>query len=268
MLRTADGWVHPGPPTAWSAFTDMALTIGAPIPGADAALPDLTGLTVDAVDAEAAAWLLPAAAVRTTPAPADSVPEVGGTSLTGAHVVVLGTAWATPLVGRMLADLGAQRGAGRSTRSVPIPSRSATRLVRGQERIAVDLGGVRDRDRLRGALVDADLLVDGHPPRVLGNAGLGVEALTDAFPRCPSSGSRRSSTATGRGTDRRRRRAVAGPPATTRPASVARRSPTRWRGWSARSWRSSCSRHVRRATALASRWRARWDTCSARERSR
>ena len=181
LLRTADGWVHPGPPTAWSAFTDMALTIGAPIPGADGALLDLTGLTSDAVDAEAAAWLLPAAAVRTTPAPADSVPEVGGTSLTGAHVVVLGTAWATPLVGRMLADLGAiVVRAEDPQRPDPFPLRE--RLVRGQERIAVDLGRGPDRDRLRGALVDADLLVDGHPPRVLGNAGLGVEALTDAFP--------------------------------------------------------------------------------------
>jgi hypothetical protein len=181
LLRTADGWVHPGPPTAWSAFTDMALTIGAPIPGADGALPDLTGLTSDAVDAEAAAWLLPAAAVRTTPAPADSVPEVSGTALTGAHVVVLGTAWATPLVGRMLADLGA--GVVRAEdpqRPDPFPLRE--RLARSQERIAVDLGRGPDRDRLRGALVDADLLVDGHPPRVLGNAGLGVEALTDAFP--------------------------------------------------------------------------------------
>ena len=68
------------------------------------------------------------------------------------------------------------------TRSVPIPSRSASDLVRGQERHRGRSRRGPDRDRLRGALVDADLLVDGHPPRVLGNAGLGVEALTDAFP--------------------------------------------------------------------------------------
>ena len=181
LLRTADGWVHPGPPTAWSAFTDMAVTLGAPVPTADRAFPDLTGLTADAVDAEAAAWLLPAAAVRTTPAAADPVPAVSGTSLVGAHVVVLGTAWATPLVGRILAGLGARVvRAEHPQRPDPFPLRD--RLARGQERIAVDLGRASDRDRLRGALTDADLLVDGHPPRVLGNAGLGVHALTDAFP--------------------------------------------------------------------------------------
>ena len=181
LLRTADGWVHPGPPTAWSAFTDMVVTLGAAVPAGDRAWPDLTGLATDAVDAEAAEWLLPAAAVRTSPAPADRVPEVGGTSLAGARVVVLGTAWATPLVGRMLADLGATVvRAEHPRRPDPFPLRDC--LARGQERIRVDLGRAPDRDRLRGALTDADLLVDGHPPRVLGNAGLGVDALADAFP--------------------------------------------------------------------------------------
>jgi hypothetical protein len=182
LLRTADGWVHPGPPTAWSAFTDMAVPLGAPVPPADgAALPDLTGLATEAVDAEAAAWMLPAAAVRTAPAVAERVPRVSGTSLAGAHVVLLGTAWATPLVGRMLADLGARVvRAEHPQRPDPFPLRD--RLARGQERIAVDLGRGHDRDRLRGALAGADLLVDGHPPRVLGNAGLGVDALADAFP--------------------------------------------------------------------------------------
>ena len=181
LLRTADGWVHPGPPTAWSAFTDMAVALGAPVPPADGALPDLTGLATDAVDAEAAAWMLPAAAVRPAPAVADRVPAVSGPSLAGAHVVLLGTAWATPLVGRMLADLGARVvRAEHPERPDPFPLRD--RLARGQERIAVDLGRGHDRDRLRGALADADLLVDGHPPRVLGNAGLGVDALADVFP--------------------------------------------------------------------------------------
>ncbi len=181
LLPTADGWVHPGPPTVWSAFTDMAVTLGAPVPTADQVLPDLTGLAADAVDAEAAAWLLPATAVRRAPAPADAVPRVTGSSLDGARIVVLGTAWATPLVGRLLADLGATVvRAEHPQRPDPFPLRD--RLARGQERIAVDLGRGPDRDRLRGALADADLLVDGHPPRVLGNAGLGVDALAEELP--------------------------------------------------------------------------------------
>ena len=29
LLRAADGWFHPGPPTAWAEFTAMALSLGA-----------------------------------------------------------------------------------------------------------------------------------------------------------------------------------------------------------------------------------------------
>src|SRR4051794_11480932 len=182
LLRTADGWMHPGPPTAWPGFTDMAVSLGAPTPGAGAALPDLTALLTDAVDAEAAAWMLPAAAVRSQPAPPDAVPDAPGTALAGASVVVLGTAWATPLVGRVLVDLGARvvrvQHPGRPD---PFPPRA--RLAHGQEGMAVALGRGPDRDRLPRALAGADLLVDGHPPRVLGNAGLGDGALAEAFPR-------------------------------------------------------------------------------------
>jgi hypothetical protein len=182
LLPTADGWVHPGPPTAWAEFTDLAVTLGAPAPTGDRILPDLTALAAEAVDAEAAAWLLPAVAVRTRPASPDRVPEVASTRLVGARVVVLGTAWATPLVGRVLAELGAHVVRAENPER-PDPFPLADRLAHGQERIAVDLGRAPDRDRLRRALARADLLVDGHPPRVLGNAGLGVDALADAFPR-------------------------------------------------------------------------------------
>jgi hypothetical protein len=182
LLRTVDGWVHPGPPTAWAAFTDMAVTLGAPAPTGDMVLPDVTSLTAGAIDGEAAAWLLPAVAVRALPARADRVPEVTGAALTGALVVVLGTAWATPLVGRVLADLGARVVRAENPRR-PDPFPLHDRLARDQERIAVDLGRDRDRDRLRRTLAGADLLVDGHPPRVLANAGLGADVLSDAFPR-------------------------------------------------------------------------------------
>ena len=45
LLRTADGWVHPGPPTAWPPFTDMTVALGTPAPANGAPLPDLTALS-------------------------------------------------------------------------------------------------------------------------------------------------------------------------------------------------------------------------------
>lgn len=187
LLATADGWVHPGPPTAWATFTDMAVALGAPPPGPGARLPDVGTLSADAVDAEAGAWMLPAVAVRSAPAPAVEVPALTradhtATDVAGATVVVLGTAWATPLVGVLLARLGARvvrvEHPGR-----PDPFPLHRRLMHGQERVALDLGRAGDRDRLAALLGRADLLVDGHPPRVLANAGLGEASLTSAAPR-------------------------------------------------------------------------------------
>jgi formyl-CoA transferase len=160
----------------------MAVALGAPAPTGGAILPDVTTLTTDALDAEAAAWMLPATAVRATPAPADRVPDVTAHHVTGARVVVLGTAWATPLVGLVLADLGARVvRAENPHRPDPFPLREL--LARAQEPIAVDLARPADRDRLHAELARADLLVDGHPPRVLANAGLGSDALVAELPR-------------------------------------------------------------------------------------
>jgi len=162
LLRAADGWVHPGPPTAWREFTVMAEALGA-------SWPDLTGLTVDALESEAAAWMLPAAPLRVTPASPDPVPDVGEADLAGATAVVFGTAWATPLVGRVLAVLGA-----RVTKiehpSRPDPFPLHDDLVRGYEAVGLDLGAVSDRDRVAALVDTADLVVEGHPPRVLANA--------------------------------------------------------------------------------------------------
>ncbi len=164
LLRTADGWVHPGPPTAWSAFVDMVTALGA-------SWPDLATLTTDTIDAEAAAWMLPAAAVRTGPAAPDPVPEVDGASIAGASVVLLGTAWAAPLVGRVLVALGAQVvKIEHPLRPDPFPLRDD--LAAGQEIVPLDLGVPADRDRVAALVARADLLVDGHPPRVLANAGI------------------------------------------------------------------------------------------------
>ena len=182
LLPTADGWVHPGPSTVWATFTDMVATLGAPGTGSGARFADLTSLSTAAIDAEAAAWMLPAAAVRPDPAPADRVPEVGRARLAGATVVVLGTAWAAPLVGRVVSDLGARvvrvEHPGR-----PDPFPLHDRLVAGQARLGLDLGTASDRDALRDLLASADVLVDAHPPRVLANAGLGDDTLRSEAPR-------------------------------------------------------------------------------------
>jgi hypothetical protein len=164
LVRAADGWVHPGPPTAWSSFVDMVSAMGA-------RWPHLDDLTVDAIDAEAAAWMLPAAAVRATPAAPDPVPDVSSGSVAGASIVLLGTAWATPLVGRVLVELGARVvKVEHPGRPDPFPLRD--HLVRGQELVALDLGTEADRDRVQQLVAAADLLVEGHPPRVLANAGI------------------------------------------------------------------------------------------------
>jgi hypothetical protein len=182
LLRAADGWVHPGPPTAWGAFADMAMALGAPAPVAGTAFPNLGGLAVEAVDAEAAAWMLPAAAVRETPAPADPVPELTDRSISDSTVVVLGTAWATPLVGHLLALLGARvLKVDHPRRPDPFPL--GRHLTRRQEHHPVDLDSPGGRDRFLTLLAGADLLVVGHPPRVLANAGLDARARSSSVPR-------------------------------------------------------------------------------------
>jgi crotonobetainyl-CoA:carnitine CoA-transferase CaiB-like acyl-CoA transferase len=160
----------------------MVVALGA-VPGRDGdVLPDLGALATEAIDAEAGAWMLPAVAVRAAPARPDAVPAPVDPDVAGATVVVLGTAWATPLVGLVLAQLGARvvrvEHPGR-----PDPFPLHDRLVHGQERLALDLGRPADRDRFAALLDDADLLVDGHTPRVLANADLGPATLTTEYPR-------------------------------------------------------------------------------------
>jgi hypothetical protein len=173
LLRTADGWVHPGPPTAWASFVDMVTALGASWPALDT-------LTTDEIDAEAATWMLPAVAVRRTPAVPDSVPPLDGASVAGASVVLFGTAWATPLVGRVLARLGARVvKIEHPLRPDPFPRRDD--LTRGQEVVALDLGAPADRERIAALVAGADLLVEGHPPRVLANAAIVAPPTTSVL---------------------------------------------------------------------------------------
>jgi hypothetical protein len=175
LLRTADGWVHPGPPTAWDDFALMVETMGG----------DLSALAAEAVDAEAGLWRLPAVAVRRTPARAPQVrwPRPNARprrDVADARVVVLGSTWAAPLTGRALAALGAD--VVRVTNpNRPDPFPIHDQLLVGQTVRALDLDATRDRDEF-AALVDAaQLLVDGTTPRVLGNVGLAGRVTTVAI---------------------------------------------------------------------------------------
>ncbi|HXY91208.1 MAG TPA: CoA transferase, partial [Acidimicrobiia bacterium] len=162
LLRAADGWVHPGPPTVRPEFDAMVASLGG----------DLSTLPAEVVDAEAGAWMLPAVAVRQEPAIAPRVPwPPVAPRLGGVRVVVLGATWAAPLTGLVLATLGAHVVRVTDPRRLdPFPLRDA--LLCGCEVRPLDLGDGADRDRFATELGGADLLVDGTTPRVLHNIGL------------------------------------------------------------------------------------------------
>ena len=85
--------------------------------------------------------------------------------------MLFGTAWATPLLGRVLASLGARVvKVEHPRRPDPFPLRDE--LVRGQVVLGLDLGVPAERDAVAGLVEHADLVVEGHPPRVFANAGI------------------------------------------------------------------------------------------------
>jgi hypothetical protein len=183
LLPTADGWVHPGPPTSWPTFVAMAVALGAPAPPGEGVFPDLRRLPAELLDAEAGAWHLPAVAVRSTPARPSLVPRPRSSEpALGASVVVFGTAWAAPLVGLVLSELGADVVRVDHPRR-PDPFPLASCLARGQRRVPLDLDVGPDRDRFADLLGAADLLVDGHTRRVRENVGLGDARLAVDLPR-------------------------------------------------------------------------------------
>jgi len=167
LLRAADGWVHPGPPTAWADFWAMVSALGG----------DLRTLAAEAVDAEAGEWMLPAVAVRRAPAHAPHVAwPRGAIDVRGARVVVLGATWAAPLAGHVLARLGAH--VVRVTdprRPDPFPLHDA--LMAGCVEQPLDLGDERAASMFADVSTSSDLLVDGTTPRVLANIGLSESSV-------------------------------------------------------------------------------------------
>jgi hypothetical protein len=181
LLRASDGWVHPGPPTAWPDFITMISVLASPddlhggsgTPKRDArGLPDVSRLSAEVVDHEAGEWQLPVAAVRTAPAPAPDVPwPTHAPRDLDARVVVLGATWAAPLAGRVLRALGADVvRVVDPRRPDPFPLRD--QLLADQRVAALDLGTSAGRDAFATLLEDADVLIDGTTPRVLHNIGL------------------------------------------------------------------------------------------------
>ena len=122
--------------------------------------------------------MLPAVAVRAAPAAAPAVPwPQGPVHLDGAQVVVLGSTWAAPLTGLVLATLGAHVvRVTHPTRPDPFPLRDE--LMRGSEEVPLDLADDASRDGFAALLDRADLLVDGTTPRVLANVGLADPPLS------------------------------------------------------------------------------------------
>jgi hypothetical protein len=175
LLRTADGWVHPGPPTAWADVIVMLRSLlgdhAGESPLRAATFPDLSSLNAEVIDAEAGAWMLPAVAVRAARATAPTVAwPRAAIDVRGARVVVLGSAWAAPLAGLALQRLGANVARVVDPRRAdPFPLRDD--LSQGQRVVALDLRTDQGLDSFARLLADTDLLVDGTTPRVLRNAG-------------------------------------------------------------------------------------------------
>ena len=255
LLRAADGWVHPGPPTVWDTFTAMAISLGAAPPATPGDLPDLRALPAEVVDAEAGDWRLPAVAVRPERAAPAPVPQPARSATRRAtrSVVVLGTAWAVPLAGLALARLGARVvRVENPRREDPFPLRDV--LARGQARVALDLDDAADRDAFVALLESADLIVDGNTPRVLANVGLDDDALRRTQPAPlgrAARGVRATKTDPGYGLAAECRGGWAARP--TRRASRARQWRIRSAGCSSRSRRSTRSRDPARARGSRSK---------------
>ncbi len=127
LLRAADGWVHPGPPTAWETFTAMAISLGAAPPTTPGDLPDLRALSAEVVDAEAGDWRLPAVAVRpvaAAPAPVPQPADPRGTRRIGRRAR---DRMGGPARGPRARATGCARSCGSRTHTATIPSRYATR---------------------------------------------------------------------------------------------------------------------------------------------
>ena len=145
---------------------------------------------------EHADLVLPPRAPAPTPAPSDA----STLPLAGLRVVEVTNAWAGPLCGRHLADLGAEvvvveRAMVQSTRSQHFPGgdqswpgfynrgSSYNMLNRNKRAIVMDLKAPAGRDAFLRLAEHADIVVENSSPRVMPSLGLGYEQLAERNPR-------------------------------------------------------------------------------------
>lgn len=119
-------------------------------------------------------------------------PMPAAAPLRGIRVIDLSRYLPGPLVGRLLADLGAEvikveePKLGDPSRMAPplVDGRGslATLLLSGHRSIALDLKNTTARDVLEDLLLSADVLVESFRPGVLAGMGLAPERLRELFP--------------------------------------------------------------------------------------
>jgi crotonobetainyl-CoA:carnitine CoA-transferase CaiB-like acyl-CoA transferase len=134
------------------------------------------------------------------PAPAPAAADAPALPLAGLRVVEVTNAWAGPLCGRHLADLGAEvvvveRAIVQSTRSQHFPGgdqqwpgfynrgSSYNMLNRNKRAIVLDLKAPAGRDAFLRLIEHADIVVENSSPRVMPSLGLGYEQLAERNPR-------------------------------------------------------------------------------------
>jgi hypothetical protein len=195
LLRTADGWLAlslaratdielvpawlelPGPAADhWAAIADVAVrrpTGHLVERGAMLGLP-VAGLPGDARDSRAATSESPVVShhIGEQPAPA---------SLDGVMVVDLGSLWAGPLCGSLLADAGAAvvklESASRPDGAREGPAAFFDLLNAGKRSVAIDLTTPSGRSHLRELMGAADVVIEASRPRALEQLGIDAAQL-------------------------------------------------------------------------------------------
>ena len=132
--------------------------------------------------------------------PPRGAPGVSARPLAGLRVLEVTSAWAGPLAGRHLADLGAdvvvvERAIVQSTRSQHFPGGDQTwpgfynrgssynMLNRNKRAIVLDLKAPEGRDAFLRLAERADVVLENNSPRVMPSLGIGYEQLAERNPR-------------------------------------------------------------------------------------
>jgi hypothetical protein len=187
FARVADGWValnlpRPEDVAALPALVERAVEPG-DWPAINAAM---ASMSTDLVVERAALLGLAIGAVGNTSAPGSPGRELargGPRTVTNRPLVVdMGSLWAGPLTGQLLADAGARvikvEGRGRPDGGRAGATVFFDLLNSGKECASVDLSDRADVDFLRRLLAAADLVIEASRPRAMDQIGIDPVALT------------------------------------------------------------------------------------------